>query len=427
MKPPPTKIIGVHLNFWSRAKQRGRVPSVPSYFFKPPSSLAQSGDPVVRPLGTELLVFEGEIAAVIGTRTRNVAPEEGLDRIGWYAPANDFGLYDMRWADAGSNVLSKGQDGFTPLGQLIPASEVDPATLTVRASVNGRIEQEDQGANLIFSFGMLVADLSRFMTLEPGDIILTGTPAGARPVVPGDEVEVELVGLASVRNCVHAADAALAPFGAQPKVDPSTRAAAMGSNGARSAMVSREAMEVLRTISTESLRARLLRHGMNGGLIAGLGPTRPDLRLVGYASTLRYLPQRKFASQTRVTDAQDRAFESIGPEDVLVIETGRGAAGESVTPALAARAFERGAAGIVIDGGFVDHAAVAAHDIPTYYRVLEHEPPVLTVHEPVDANLPINCGGTMVMPGDIIVGDEHGVLVLPAPLAERLALEPDIA
>src|ERR1700738_3842166 len=104
--PPPTKIIAVHLNYRARAAERGRIPDVPSYSLKPPSSVARDGDPVARPRGTELLTFEGEIAAIIGRRTRHVTPENGLSRIGWYAPANDLGVYDLRWADRGSNLLS---------------------------------------------------------------------------------------------------------------------------------------------------------------------------------------------------------------------------------------------------------------------------------------------------------------------------------
>ena len=119
--PAPSKVIGVHTNYRGRAEQRGRVPEVPSYFFKPPSSLAADGDAVVRPRGTELLAFEGEVAVVIGRRARGVKPERGLEYVGWVAPANDFGLYDFRWADRGSNVLAKGHDGFTPIGSYVPA------------------------------------------------------------------------------------------------------------------------------------------------------------------------------------------------------------------------------------------------------------------------------------------------------------------
>src|SRR5437762_11705571 len=121
----PTKVIAVHLNYPSRAAQRGRTPSEPSYFLKPPSSITSDGD-VVRPQGTELLAFEGEIAAVIGARVRDVTPEEGLAAIGWYVPANDFGVHDLRWADRGSNVPGKGHDGLPPIGPVVAPADLDP-------------------------------------------------------------------------------------------------------------------------------------------------------------------------------------------------------------------------------------------------------------------------------------------------------------
>ena len=129
MSPPaPSKIIGVHINFASRAQQRGRFPEVPSYFQKPPSSLGRSGDQIVRPRGTELLGVEGEIAIIIGARAHHLTPEQGAAHIGWFAPANDVGLSDMRWADRGSNLFAKGQDGFTPLGEPRAAADIDPGS-----------------------------------------------------------------------------------------------------------------------------------------------------------------------------------------------------------------------------------------------------------------------------------------------------------
>src|SRR3954469_12676067 len=176
------------------------MPGFPSYFLKPPSSLARDGDPILRPQGTELLAFEGEVAVIIGRAARNVTPDHGLAHVGWYAAANDVGLYDLRWNDRGSNVLSKGHDGFTPIGPAVEAGDVDADAIALRTLVNGEVAQEDTTAGLLFPFGLLVADLSRFFTLEPGDIILTGTPAGSRPVGPGDVVTVELAGLSSVSN-----------------------------------------------------------------------------------------------------------------------------------------------------------------------------------------------------------------------------------
>ena len=320
--PPPTKIIAVHVNYRSRAQQRGQSPQVPSYFMKPVSSLGRSGDPVVRPRGTQLLGIEGEIAAIIGRRARRVAPEDGLAHVGWFAPANDVGLFDMRWADRGSNLFSKGQDGFTPIGPAVAADLVDPHDLTLRTRVNGELVQEDSSANLIFSFGMLVADLSRFITLEPGDVILTGTPANAALVEPGDEVEIELDGHGKLCNRIVEADEAFPDFGAQPKIAPATRAAAMGSNGHRAMVLSTAATAALRSVSTATLSVQLGRRGISNPVIAGLRATRPQDRLLGYAYTLRYVPLREDIRDADVGElnAQKQAVESIGPDEVLVID-----------------------------------------------------------------------------------------------------------
>ncbi len=189
----PGKIIALHLNYRSRAAQRGRVPEQPSYFLKPPTSVAASGAVLERPAGTELLGFEGEIALVIGRTARRVAPEDGWSYVGGVTAANDFGVHDLRYADQGSNLRAKGGDGFTPLGPVVlPAAGLDPAALRLRTWVNGELVQEDSSGELLFGFGRLVADLSQLITLEPGDVVLTGTPAGASVVVPGDVVEVEV-------------------------------------------------------------------------------------------------------------------------------------------------------------------------------------------------------------------------------------------
>jgi 5-oxopent-3-ene-1,2,5-tricarboxylate decarboxylase / 2-hydroxyhepta-2,4-diene-1,7-dioate isomerase len=420
--PAPTKIIAVHLNYHSRAEQRGFVPDVPSYFMKPVSSLARSGDPVMRPRGTHLLGVEGEIAAIIGRRARHVAPEEGADHVGWFAPANDVGLYDMRWADRGSNLFSKGQDGFTPIGTPVAAEHLDPHGLTVRTRVNGVIVQEDSSANLIFPVGLLVADLSRFMTLEPGDVILTGTPAGASVVEPGDEVEVELDGVGRVSNRIVETDEAIAGFGAQPKIVPATRGAALGMNGHRSVILSDSARAALRTVSTATLTVALARRGISNPVIAGVRPTRPGTRLLGYAYTLRYVPLREDVRDADAAElnAQKRAVESIGPDEVLVIDARREPNAGTIGDILVARALARGATGIVTDGGLRDIAAVARLEIPTYYQA-PHPAVLGRLHFPLESNVPIGCGGALVMPGDVIVGDDDGVVVVPAALAEQVA------
>ena len=423
MTPPaPSKVIGVHVNYRSRAEQRGRIPEVPSYFFKPPSSVAADGDVVVRPRGTELLAFEGEIAVIIGRQARGVTPERGLEHVGWIAPANDFGVYDMRWADRGSNVLAKGHDGFTPIGPRVPLGEVDADALTLRTLVNGEVAQEDSTAGLLFPFGLLVADLSRFMTLEPGDVILTGTPAGSRPVEPGDVVEVEIEGVGRVRNAIAEAPEELPAFGAQPRVSPAVRAAAFGVPEPRPVTLSEGAKAALRRVSAATLTTQLRRHGIQNTFMGGLRPTRPDLRLLGYAHTLRYVPLREDVRDAEAAglNAQKRAVESVGPEEVLVIDARREPGAGTIGDILAARVLARGGAGIVTDGGLRDSPAVAGLEIPTYYQA-PHAAVLGLIHYPLEANVPIACGGTLVYPGDVIVGDAEGVLVLPAALAEQVA------
>lgn len=422
MTPPaPSKVFAVHLNYRSRAEQRGRTPSEPSYFLKPPSSVAGDGE-LVRPQGTELLAFEGEVAVIIGTRAKDVAPEDALAHVGWYAAANDAGVHDLRWADRGSNLLSKGQDGYTPLGPVVAASQVDPAALTLRTRVNGAVVQEDSTANLLFPFADLVADLSRFFTLEPGDIILTGTPAGTGVVGPGDVVEVELVGHGSVTSTVVEAPRPLKPYGALPKTTAAARAFATGVNAPRPVTLTDDAKAQLREVSTATLTVQLAKRGVQATFLTGLRPSRPDLRMVGYAHTLRYVAFRqdvRDAGKGR-EDAQKQAVESISPDDVLVMEA-RGERGAgTIGDILVARAIARGAAGVVTDGGVRDTPGVAELELPTYFQLPNAESLWLK-HLPLDVDAPITCAGVLVIPGDVVVGDAEGVIVLPAAYAEEIA------
>jgi len=420
------KVIGVHLNYHSRAAQRGRVPTEPSYFIKAGSALSGGGD-VVRPRGTELLTAEAEIALIIGTRARDVTPEEAGRHIGWYAPANDFGLHDFRWADRGSNVMAKSQDGFSPVGPAMPAQGVDPATLHITCTVNGEVRQDATGSDLIFSFAHIVADLSRFMTLEPGDIILSGTPAGADVVSPGDVVVITLEGAGSVTSTIVEATAELAPYGAMPKATDEARAFATGTTPPAAPApgpprLPAEAEAALRRVSTATLTVQLTRRGIQTTFLPGLGPTRPDLRMVGYARTLRYVAIRADVREAMAgsEDAQKRLVESVNEGDVLVMEargeTGAGTIGDI----LAARVLARGGAGIVTDGAVRDTPGVTELDIPTYYRAANASS-LWAAHIPLDIDVPITCAGVLVMPGDVIVGDGEGVVVLPFAVAEEIA------
>jgi 5-oxopent-3-ene-1,2,5-tricarboxylate decarboxylase / 2-hydroxyhepta-2,4-diene-1,7-dioate isomerase len=414
------KVVAVHLNYHSRAEERGRIPATPSYFLKPPSSLSADGAPIVRPAGCELLCYEGEIALVIGSAARRVSVADALAHVGWVTAANDLGVYDLRWADRGSNVLAKGQDGFTPIGpRLVPASELDLDDLAVRTYVNGALVQEGHTSELLFPFAQLVADLSRFMTLEPGDVILTGTPANSRPLEPGDTVEVEVSGVGRIRNEVVAGEA-LEPIGAMPKVDDEARAQALGETGRR--LPSEEMLDALRRVSTATLTTQLQRRGIRTPFMQGLRPLRPDLRLVGVAHTLRYVAVREdvVASRAGAPNAQRRAIEAVAPGEVLVIEARNEAGAGTIGDILALRALRRGAAGIVTDGGVRDSPAVGALPIPTYCRAA-HASVLGTHHYPLETNVPVSCAGVLVMPGDVIVGDAEGVMVVPAALAEEVA------
>lgn len=417
----PTKVVGVHLNYRSRAEQRGRVPAEPSYFLKPPSSISDGG-PVIRPQGAELLAFEGEIVVILGAPVRNATTEEAEGAIGWFAPANDFGVHDFRWADRGSNVLTKGQDGYTPIGPAVVATDVDPASLRLTTRVNGEVVQQATADELIFSFGQLVADLSRFMTLERGDIILTGTPAGASVVQPGDVVEVELEGAGTVRSTIVEAADALAPYGAMPRATADARAFATGINAPRLVTLSEDALAAFRRVSNATLTVQLAKRGVANTFLTGLRPLRTDLRMVGYARTLRYVATREDVREARrgSEDAQKRAVETLSPGDVLIMEA-RGEAGAgTIGDILAARVLARGGAGIVTDGGVRDSPGVAQLAIPAYCQGV-HAASLWLEHIPLDVDVPITCAGVLVMPGDVVVGDAEGVVILPAALAEEIA------
>lgn len=434
----PSKIIGVHLNYRSRAEERGRVPSYPSYFLKPPSTLASDGDRAIRPAGCELLGFEGEIAIIVGARTRNADPGDAWSRIGWVTAANDLGVYDLRYADAGSNVRSKGIDGYTPIGpRLLPAREIEPSTLRVRTWVNGEIRQDAlTGDELLFGFAEIIADLSRLMTLERGDVILTGTPTGASVAEPGDLVEVEVsspdLSTGRLRTPIVAATDALRPYGAMPKTDAPTRQAAYGSRRATSdagsgaepfARFSAEVRAGLRVVSTATLASQLRKRNLSGFIMDDLTSTQPGRRMVGRARTLRYLPLRDdlFAERGGGMNAQKRAIDQVRAGDVLVMDARGETTAGTIGDILALRAQVRGAAGIVTDGAVRDSVAIGELAIPVYHRSVH--PAVLgRRHVPWETDVPVACGGVLVCPGDTIVGDADGVIVLPDHLLTELVI-----
>jgi 2-keto-4-pentenoate hydratase/2-oxohepta-3-ene-1,7-dioic acid hydratase in catechol pathway/regulator of RNase E activity RraA len=433
----PGKVIALHLNYPSRIAQRGRTPDQPSYFLKPSTSVAASGDAIERPAGTELLAFEGEIALIIGRSTRRVTPDEGWAAVAGVTAANDFGVYDLRWADKGSNLRSKGGDGFTPLGpDVIPAEGLDPAALRIRTWVNGELVQDDTTAGLVFPFGRLVADLSQLITLEPGDVILTGTPAGSSVVGPGDVVEVEVdapqaAGAPSTGRLVTPITAGSEPFaeyGARPQVDDLQRAEAWGSREAAGLPTEFELDDELRDhlakVSTATLSSQLRKRGYDDVSIDGVHSNQPGARLIGRARTLRFVPFRPdlFADHGGGFNAQKRAFDTLGAGDVLVIEARGLSTTGTVGDILALRAQTLGAVGIVTDGGIRDFTTVAALGIPSF-SAGPHPAVLGRRHVPWETDGTVACGGATVQPGDVIVGDDDGVLVIPPHLVHEVVAD----
>lgn len=202
--PPvePTKIICVHLNYDSRTKEfMTKLPSAPTYFHKPITSLNSHDAAVVRPRGCKWLNYEGEIVIVIGKTCRNIAPEDAGEYIAGYTVGNDYGLHDFRDTDAGSMLRVKGSDTLAPIGPGV-VTNWDPRGKRIRTIVNGEVKQDDSTDGMEWDMNYLVADIARTITLVPGDLIFSGTPANSRTVYPGDVVEVEVEGLGILRNVI---------------------------------------------------------------------------------------------------------------------------------------------------------------------------------------------------------------------------------
>ncbi|WP_353115753.1 fumarylacetoacetate hydrolase family protein [Microbacterium sp.] len=441
--PRPGKIIAIHLSYASRADQRGRRPAAPSYFFKPLSSIGESGGTVERPAGAELLAFEAEIALVIGTAARRVPLSDAWSHVGWVTASNDLGVYDLRANDKGSNVRSKGGDGFTPLGpDYIDARTVDPEALRVRAWVNGELRQDDTSGGMIFPLAQLVADLSQHFTLQPGDVILTGTPAGSSVIGPGDVVEIEVDAptapgaptSGALRTTVVQGEVPFDPaLGSLPAVDDLQRTEAWGSREAAglpaedepaSDALSPELRAKLEAAPTAGLSSQLRKRGLHSCFIDGVAANLPGAKIVGVAKTLRFVPAREdlFRTHGGGYNAQKRAFDAIRPGEIVVIEA-RGEAGTgTLGDILALRAKTLGAAGVVTDGGVRDYDAVAEIGLPVFSRGAH--PSVLgRRHVPWDVDVTIACGGATVQPGDIIVGDGDGVIVIPPALVDEVVDE----
>ncbi len=229
--PPvvPSKIICAHLNHVSRVREfESRLPPAPTYFHKPVSALnAHRGD-VVRPANCKWLNYEGEVAIVIGRRCRNVSYADAPNYIGGYTIANDYGLHDFRDTDSGSMLRVKGADTLCPLGPGYVRGW-DPVGKSIKTYVNGTLLQDGSTDEMAWDMAYLVADLARLITLEPGDVILSGTPAISRPVQPGDVVTVEVEGLGALTNTIVAGPVPVSDeIGAQPTETEEVLSTALG-------------------------------------------------------------------------------------------------------------------------------------------------------------------------------------------------------
>ena len=229
--PPvePSKIIAVHLNYRSRVEEfMTRLPPAPTYFHKPTTALNSHGGDVVRPPRCRYLNFEGEIAIVIGSTCRYVAPDEAEAHIAGYTIANDFGLHDFRDTDAGSMLRVKGSDTLCPVGPgLVTGWDYRGTTITTK--VNDEVRQHGSTDEMEWDMPYLVADIARTITLLPGDVILSGTPAGSRPVEPGDVVTVAVEGLGELTNTVvEGQEPIRSDVGAQPSDSEEVISTALG-------------------------------------------------------------------------------------------------------------------------------------------------------------------------------------------------------
>ncbi len=202
----PQKIIGVGSNYRNHAKEMGKpIPSEPLLFLKPPSALLSPGRAIARPQGFERCDYEGELAVVIGRRCHRQPVSTAMNYVLGYTLCNDVTVRDLQKKD-GQFTRAKGFDSFCPLGPVI-TTDFDMGRTAVRSHLNGKLVQDGASDELIFSIEELVSFISHVMTLEPGDVISTGTPAGVGNLQPGDVIELSADGIGKLKNPVIAAPA----------------------------------------------------------------------------------------------------------------------------------------------------------------------------------------------------------------------------
>lgn len=203
MSPPrPGKIVAIGLNYAAHAAQVGRaIATAPQVFFKAPSAVIGDGEAIILPRESEWVEHEAELGVVIGRRLRRVSGADALAGVAGYCCANDVSARDIQHAD-GLPDYAKSFDTFCPLGPVVPASSVDATDLEVQCLVNGELRQSGRTSDLLHPVADLLAHITAAMTLEPGDIVLTGTPAGTGRLSAGDIVTVRIEGIGSLTNPV---------------------------------------------------------------------------------------------------------------------------------------------------------------------------------------------------------------------------------
>ena len=197
----PSKIVCVGRNYAAHAKELGNdVPREPLIFLKPPSSLIRDGESIRLPAVSKQVEFEGEIGVVIGTRLRKASVDDARRAVAGIVAANDVTARDLQKSDS-QWTRAKGFDTFCAIGAVGPVP-ADLGSLTVEARVNGSVRQHARASNMVFDIPTVLSYISNIMTLEPGDLVLTGTPDGVGILAPGDVVEVEIIGVSRVKNPV---------------------------------------------------------------------------------------------------------------------------------------------------------------------------------------------------------------------------------
>jgi 2-keto-4-pentenoate hydratase/2-oxohepta-3-ene-1,7-dioic acid hydratase in catechol pathway len=197
----PSKIIGIGLNYRAHAIEMGRgLPEEPLMFLKPRSAMIADGEAIERPAGYERVDYEAELGVVIGQRARRVSRDHALEVVMGFVIVNDVSVRDLQKRDV-QYTRAKGFDTFCPIGPRIVAG-LDPSNLAMKTRLNGATKQDSTTADLIFDVPTLISFVSMHMTLEPGDVISTGTPSGVGNIAPGDSIEMEIEGIGVLRNTV---------------------------------------------------------------------------------------------------------------------------------------------------------------------------------------------------------------------------------